>query len=207
MYNKLDKKWQPLRQGVPKMTLKLRPARNSETERRYKDNPFFTEAEAVQMASGKVVTTVRRTKKGVTVIESASGIVLSDDTQVFAQESHVDTAQFIKVFSGAMKEFFSLQEAGRRVFEVVWYQIEKNPNQDTVTLHESLAVDAKIGRATWFRGITALLDARIIARAISANMYFFNPKLAWNGDRMVFMQKYVRKKELDKNLSLFSSEQ
>lgn len=172
---------------------------------RYRENPFYTEAEARRMAAGQLVGVVRRRGRGVTTIDSISGEVLTENQAIFAQEDEVDTQTFVKTFSGAMKEFFKLEESARKVFEIVWYQIERHPNQEQITLHETMAEEYGIKRSTWFKGIITLIDREIIARHVIPNVYFFNPKLAWNGDRMMFMRRVVRKKDLDKNLSLFSA--
>ncbi|KAA3824478.1 hypothetical protein F3F35_31800 [Bacteroides ovatus] len=69
---------------------------------------------------------------------------------------------------------------------------------------------------TVYRGLAELVKAEIIARGINENLWFINPLIVFNGDRVSFTKTYVRKKSLstkkkaeedERQLSLgFSSE-
>jgi hypothetical protein len=51
-------------------------------------------------------------------------------------------------------------------------------------------------------GLTSLLKANIIARGRADVLYFINPMVAFNGDRVTFAKTYIKKqnqKKLDPN--------
>lgn len=172
---------------------------------RHAQNPFYTPEDARRMATGSVRGVVKKNARGVTTVESATGIVLGEDEMVFAEQIEVDSTRFIKLYAGSMKEFLSLDESARKVLEILVEEVEKHPNQDTVMLLHELHGIGKISDRTWRSGITNLVKKGVIARHVAGGMFFINPKLIFNGNRMSFMRQVVRKRELDKNLPLFSS--
>lgn len=174
---------------------------------RYRTNPFYTEEEARQMATGTLKSIVRRSARGVTTIATATGEVLGENSLILAQEMEVDTEQFVKLFGDGLGDLLDLEGSARKVVRVVWRQIRLHPNQEQIALHETMAEEYGIPRSTWFKGLMELIEKKIIARHTIPNIYFFDPKLMWNGDRLLFMKRVVRSTDLDKNLSLFSSEQ
>jgi hypothetical protein len=44
-------------------------------------------------------------------------------------------------------------------------------------------------------GLASLLENKIIARGRNDTMYFINPMVAFNGDRVTFAKTYVKKQE------------
>lgn len=172
---------------------------------RHAQNPFYTPEDARRMATSSVRGVVKKNARGVTTVESATGIVLGEDEMVFAEQIEVDSARFIKLYAGSMKEFLSLDESARKVLEILVEEVEKHPNQDTVMLLHELHGVGKISDRTFRAGVSNLIKNNVIARHVAGGMFFINPKLMFNGNRMRFMREVVRKKDLDKNLSLFSS--
>lgn len=47
-----------------------------------------------------------------------------------------------------------------------------------------------------YKGLAELVKAEIIARGPADNLWFINPLIVFNGDRVTFAKTYVRKKTL-----------
>ena len=46
-----------------------------------------------------------------------------------------------------------------------------------------------------YNGLSALIANGIIARGYNENVYFINPMIVFNGDRVTFAKTYIRKKK------------
>jgi hypothetical protein len=47
-----------------------------------------------------------------------------------------------------------------------------------------------------YAALASLMGAKIIARGYNENVYFINPMIVFNGDRVSFVRSYVKKKRL-----------
>lgn len=105
-----------------------------------------------------------------------------------------DRESFVKLYTAQIDAFFELQKPARAVVKYLISVHQKEANRHLVFLHPSQAeADGyPISRATWFRGISELIDRKIIAPSTLVNGYFLNPSIFFNGDRTRFVVE-VRK--------------
>ena len=70
----------------------------------------------------------------------------------------MDAAKFVKLYVNGVRAFKELTNAGTRVFEVLYLEVQKNISQDRVYLSFTTLDDSvKLSQATFTRGIRELL--------------------------------------------------
>lgn len=69
------------------------------------------------------------------------------------------------------------------------------PKNDMIMfiLEDCLEYTKYTSKGTVYRGLAELVKAEIIARGINENLWFINPLIVFNGDRVSFTKTYVRK--------------
>jgi hypothetical protein len=110
----------------------------------------------------------------------------------FWEAEEVDSTKFLKLFVNGVKALAELSNAGAKVFELLYIQMQNNIGKDQVYLSFT-AVDGTtttISRATYKRGMAELIDKKFIAAMPAQNLYWVNPDFIWNGDRLAFVKEY-----------------
>ena len=128
------------------------------------------------------------------LINKGSGEVVND-VAGFWSSHEVDSTQFVKLFVGGVKALTDLSNAGTKVFELLYLRVQEQPNQDLVNM-AFWTIDQKVmemSERTHRRGMGELLQKGFIAATPTPGVYWLNPNYLWNGDRLAFVQTYVRK--------------
>ncbi|KAA3849837.1 RepA protein [Bacteroides ovatus] len=134
----------------------------------------------------------------------------------FIRQIEVDEEQFAKLYLNNFAAFFDLSQAAIRVFGYIMTCMKPKNDMIMFILEDCLEYTKYTSKGTVYRGLAELVKAEIIARGINENLWFINPLIVFNGDRVSFTKTYVRKKSLstkkkaeedERQLSLgFSSE-
>ncbi|QNT15734.1 RepA protein, partial (plasmid) [Empedobacter stercoris] len=125
--------------------------------------------------------------------DPSSGEVLGH-TQ-FVRQIEVDEQQFAKLYLSNFSSFFDLKPQAIRVFGYILNQLMPNKDEFLFLLDECLEY-TKYKSSTSVRiGLTSLLESEIIARGRADNLYFINPMIAFNGNRITFAKTYVKKQK------------
>jgi hypothetical protein len=113
----------------------------------------------------------------------------------FWQAQEVDAAKFVKLYVNGVRAFKDLSNAGTRVFEVLYIEVQKNIGQARVYLSfTSLDPSIKnLSQATFTRGMRELIDKGFVAPTEAVSWYWLNPDYMWNGDRLAFVREYRKK--------------
>ena len=171
----------------------------------YAENPFMVDVKS----KTKRVTN----KRGDMMLVSNEGEIVSN-VAGFWEAEEVDSTKFIKLFVNGVKALAELSNAGARVFELLYIEMQNNIGKDQVYLSFT-AVDSNttnISRATFKRGLAELIDKKFIAAMPAVGLYWVNPDFIWNGDRLAFVKEYRKassKKAIErdtKTLDLFAEE-
>jgi len=166
---------------------------------KFKENPF------VEPVS---VDTKTRTKRVTSKAGSESMMVVGRETGEilgpagFWTEQEVDKAQFVKLYVNGVKAFKELTGAGTKVFEVLYFELQKNIGKDRVILifgEVDQAIMPMVER-TFYRGVAELLEKGFIAASLAQGSYFVNPDYVWNGDRLAFVKTFRVKQEQVKSI-------
>lgn len=166
------------------------------TAPRYGQNPFMAGV------------TINRGKKKIQVGKAGSLADL-ETGEVHATEisviREVDRTEFVKLYREGVKRSFELSPSGTKLLTYVLNVVQDHKMTDRITLHffdyqERFPGDHnKMSKATFFRGFGELLNKGFIAQSNIPNLYYINPDLFFNGDKVRFVTEY-RKNSLAKAL-------
>lgn len=155
----------------------------------YPTNPFWES------------TTVKVGAKRITV---GGGSHISDSGQEVHHSGihvvrEVDETEFLKLYTRNVRAIFDLKPTTQRVLQYLMVELQKTPNADAIYLawvgaEEYFSEhDLKVSRASFHRALKELLEKGFIAESTRPNMFWFNPNLFFNGNRMSFIHEYRRR--------------
>ena len=154
----------------------------------YEKNPFLKGAE--------IATKTRRVtnKRGDMMLVNSNTGEIQTQIAGFWEAEEVDSTKFVKLFVRGVKALAELSNAGTRVFELLYLEMQKNIGKDEVYLSfTDLDENLKVSRSTFARGLAELIDKRFIAPKTGIAKYWVNPDFIWNGDRLAFVKEYRKK--------------
>lgn len=156
----------------------------------YKENPFMPD---LKLSIRPKRLTVAR---GSTLIDGSTGEI--QGTTEVQQVIPVDETQFVKLYTANIGVFFDLSKSGLKVFCALMLAVQKKAGTDLVYLDlASLPDEVKLSKQTFYRGLTELIENKFVAKHQSANWFFVNPNLFFNGDRVRFVREYRKVKKSD----------
>lgn len=157
-----------------------------------KENPFAQQA-LVNIGHALVTKSVKGTNKDESAVLKGvdhNGEVLGDT--VFIRNKTVDSEEFTKFFLAGFKAFFDLKPASMKVFSFILAQLK--PNQDCFWFFvEDCMEYTGYSSVSIFRALGELCAAQIIARGRTERLYYINPMVCFNGDRVTFATTYINK--------------
>jgi hypothetical protein len=144
---------------------------------------------------------VASTKQGIKRISNKDGdrmMVVSENTGEivapagFWQAQEVDKTQFVKLYVNGVRAFKDLTNAGTKVFEILYLEVQKNIGKDKIYMNfVNLDPDVTpMSEATFNRGMRELVEKEFIAATPIIGWYWLNPDYMWNGDRLAFVKEY-----------------
>lgn len=152
----------------------------------YEQNPFMSKT-AIQAKTRRVTN-----KRGDMMLVNAQTGEVQAPIAGFWEAEEVDSTKFVKLFVNGVKALAELTNAGTRVFELLYIEMQTNVGKDQVYLsYSGLGRDLRsISRSTFSRGIAELIEKRFIAAMPAVGWYWVNPDFVWNGDRLAFVKEY-----------------
>lgn len=111
----------------------------------------------------------------------------------FVRQIKVDDDKFTKLYLAQFEAFFELSQAGIRVFGYIMTCMKPRKDMIAFSIKDCMEYTKYKSRATVYKGLTELLRGGIIARGKEDWQYFINPLIMWNGDRVTFVNDYVKK--------------
>ena len=161
-----------------------------------KENPFLKEA--IEEINSNVVkrwkTAGKSDKKAVLTAINNDGEIVGHTR--FLQQIEVDEKQFTKIYLSNFQAFFNLKPNAIRVFGYIMTKLKPKKDEFIFILDECLEYTDYKAHTSVHRGLAQLLENKIIARGRTEFLYFINPMVAFNGDRVTFSKSYVRKKKV-----------
>lgn len=152
----------------------------------YAENPFWEPSEI------QVGTRIVRVAGGLHVSNEGDSVQHSGIHVV----KNVDKDEFVKLYTRNVKAIFDLKPTTQRVLQYLMVELQKTPNADAIYLAWIGADEyfteqqIKVSRASFHRAMRELLSKEFIAESTKPNMFWFNPHLFFNGDRMTFIEEY-----------------
>ena len=160
----------------------------------YRENPFITASTAVTTRGKRIVVS-----GGKAIVDMQTGEL--ENVAEIVMVRQVDSEQFVKLFTQNLRAFFDLTPVTMKLLQVLLSQVQKTPNTDRVMLNLMIMQDffteqkdEPMSKASFHRAVRELIDKKFIAETMLGGLYFINPNLFFNGDRVRFMTEIRRGK-------------
>lgn len=154
----------------------------------YKTNPFL---EGLTIKTKNQITSIARSP--LTVLNPETGEL--HETAFMHTKKMVDNDEFVKVFKAHLQLFFNLSQRALRVLGYFASALKINDDRVYFDLSDCKEYTKYSATQSIFLGLGELLDKKAIARSDKTNIYFINPAILFNGNRLVVMQEFVKKKK------------
>lgn len=159
------------------------------------ENPFLKQAvEQVEKNIVKKYKTASNTgEKAILRAVDDNGEILGH-TQ-FIRQIEVDEQQFAKLYLSNFTAFFDLPPPAIKVFGYILNQLVPNKDEFMFILDDCIKYTGYKTKASVFQGLGQLVQNEIIARGKTDFLYYINPMVAFNGNRITFAKTYVKKQK------------
>lgn len=132
------------------------------------------------------------------------GIVSAVDPQTgeifqtsFLRRVEIDEEQFTKMYISNLAVLNSLSTAGIRVLSYIMSELKPNHAEIIFNKERCMTSCKYKSLKPIYKGLAELINADIIARGWADNIYFINPLVFFNGNRVVFATEYIKKRNPD----------
>lgn len=184
-----------------------------------RENPFIKQA--IEEVNKNVVKKYRSStgtdrRAVLQAVDPDSGELLGHTS--FIRQIEVDEEQFTKFYLSNFKAFYGLSEKAIRIFGYILTKLTPNKDEFMLIIEDCLSQTCYKTKPSIYAALAELIKADIIARGRTDTLFFINPMVVFNGNRVTFVKTYVKKNETkslkaqqkelaDKNqLNLFSNE-
>lgn len=159
------------------------------------ENPFLKEA--VEQIQQNIVKKYKNSsgssRNAILQAVNAEGELVGHTS--FIQQIEVDEQQFTKLYLSQFSSFFKLNSQGIRVFGYVMTKLVPKQDYFFFDLEEALKYTGYKSAQSIYNGLSCLISSNIIARGKKDYIYFINPMMFFNGDRVSFTKTYVKAKK------------
>lgn len=153
----------------------------------FKSNPFTQEFEI------KTKKKMIKIGQGKQLVDRRTG-ELENVTQIVSYRE-VDDDEFVKFYTSNIALTFDLSPSGNKAFQLVMRVAQKEAiGRDEIYLSDEVVESfvsefkVKLSISTFRRGLKNILESQILAKSTKTNVYYINPNLIFNGDRIAFTQ-------------------
>lgn len=171
--------------------------RVSRIKQRYAENPFATE-EGFRIPI--------KNKTEIIQTDGPAAVTVGDEQIAVAQIRRITTIDgepFVKLFTAELNRFFDLTPTALRIVTVLIQDIGKIRlgQGDQVYLTEKSLAETLEGHgmkppssATYYRAMEELIEKGFVAPSTNPPLFFINPAIFFNGDRVRFVTEIRRRK-------------
>ena len=156
----------------------------------YKVNPFV-------MEDGKMILGVdRKIKKKIhgSTEDVLMNVITGDmkGTSVIMRNKETDSNTFVKVFIASYDKLSNLGKAGQKLAHYIISNLK--PNDDKIYIHipEVCEFCGWKARNQFYTALKELYKNELLAPSEKSGIYFINPNVLFNGDRLLLIQQYTK---------------
>lgn len=174
-------------------------------ESKHETNPF------IEDTSGMTLDIKTRKKKTIVmgnedVVYVESGEVKNSGGHFLYRTQEVDEEKFAKVYIGGMAQLYGLTKSGIKAFHYIISELKPNNDKVYIYLPDLLKFSQWTSNKQGYQALKELVKAGIIALSTRPGYWFINPAIVFNGDRLLFVQEYKKKKNDNQLILPFNEE-
>ncbi|MCB2411222.1 RepA protein [Hymenobacter lucidus] len=114
---------------------------------------------------------------------------------MFIRQIEVDEEKFAKLYLSQFESFWDLSKPAIRVFGYVLTKMKPKSDKIEFFIDECKEYTHYKSIKPIYAALASLIECEILARGYNENVYFINPLVFFNGDRVSFVRTYVKKKK------------
>lgn len=162
------------------------------------ENPFLEQTVADMKVSVRRQAIRPKKGHGEAHLMLVDGLGEEHGEAAFVRQVEVDEEEFTKLFRKNVGQISGLSTRGTKVFLYICDNLK--PGQTSVHFMQSKCLEhtGYKTKGNIFSGLAELLEASIIARSQEPSLYFINPAVLFNGNRITVAKTYIKKKITDK---------
>lgn len=165
---------------------------------KYTENPFLS-SDVLKIDQGKRQIIAGTTKD--ILVNSETGE--TEGLTLLAKYKEVDKTQFVKLFINEVSLLFDLSKAGIKVFGYVLQCLQINKDEIYISIPKLMEYCNYKSKFQAYKGLSELITNKIIAMSSNNYLWYINPNVVFNGDRIMFIKQYrIKEKNNNKQLSL-----
>lgn len=111
----------------------------------------------------------------------------------------VDKTTFVKLYVNEVSALFDLTKAGLKAFGYVIDALKINNDSIYINIQKMMVDCGYKTKKPIYRGLSELVSNKIIAMSKDPNVWFINPNIIFNGNRIAFIKEYEMKKDEKSN--------
>lgn len=153
-------------------------------------NPFLDETQRSMVMK----------RKGV-LVGVGRKLLMDQDTgemselKMLGQYHEIDQESFVKIYRKQVSVFFDLSRTGNKVLGFVLSKVEKDTDEIYIYIPDLMEYCEWGEKRQAYRGLAELTSANIIWPSTKPNIWFINPSVLFNGNRVAFIQQYKIKSQ------------
>jgi hypothetical protein len=152
---------------------------------RYTKNPFLKD-DVLSLDTGKKMIIAGSTKN--VIVNTDTGE--TEGVVMMHKYREVDREQFVKIFVKEVDALFDLSKAGLKVFGYVLNAMRVNTDEIYLSISKLMEYCGYRQKNQVYKGLSELMANKIIAMSKDQNIWFVNPTVVFNGDRVAFVKEY-----------------
>lgn len=161
---------------------------------------MFTENPFVEKAIEQINENTKKTYRWLKGNKLVQQYAVNEEGEIiahaaFVQQIEVDETQFAKLYLSQLGVFFDLPKTALRVFTYILNILQPKSDRVFINLREALKYTGYKDENSIISGLAILCHKGFIARSEVHYMYFINPMVFFNGNRITFAKTYIRKRE------------
>ncbi len=164
---------------------------------KYETNPFIEQS--LEIVSENITRKYQRSsgqsQQAILHAIDENGKVIGHTT--FVRQIQVDEQQFVKIYLSRFEAFFNLSQCSIRIFGYILNNLK--PNQDMILFDIDKCKEYTKYKTVKpiYKGLTELIESEIVARSKFEYVYYINPMIFFNGNRITFAESYIKKQDIE----------
>lgn len=166
-------------------------------KKRFDQNPFLCSPRT------KVKNKIIGINRGISAVSNDTGEIVGG-SYLFSVEEY-DEEEYVKIYPTEIFRWLGLGKNTQKVFGAILKIVSKEAiNKDFIFLNHQRVIEqsGKISEPSFYKGINQLVEEGLIAKAVSNGLYWINPAVFFNGDRLTFARQIrIKRAEQEKTLA------
>jgi hypothetical protein len=163
-----------------------------------KTNPFLDETFNQVVKGEKIIYSGKRPD---VIIDGETGEIKGES--FFRRKVKVDKATFGKIYILNLKLWYDLSKSAMKVFGYIMENIRYNSDMFLFDLESCKDYTGYSAKNTIFNAISELIENKFIARTRTSNVYFINPSIFFNGDRLILFTEIEKNEKIKGDINEF----